>query len=99
MTRALLMVLALLPAAAVAQAPVKDNPPPATPPERPASNRPVLNLRLDNASSFATTNPEKEPAKSLPALGGDARSIPAPRREGSGPTPGGPFPKDTNPQH
>jgi len=74
---------------------------PAEAPQQPAAKkeeRRPLNLRLDNPSSFATTvPPEKESSKGLPALGGDARPIPAPKREGTGATPGGPFPKDTNP--
>ena len=56
--------------------------------------RRTLNLRLDNPSSFATNAPaEKEAAKALPTLGGDARKI-APvegSREASA------IPKDTNP--
>jgi len=99
MTRTLLLVLALLPAAAAAQAPAaKESQPPATPPERPATERPALNLRLDNPSSWATITPgaEKEPAKTLPTLGGDARTVgPTP----STPTGTGPYPKDTLPGH
>jgi hypothetical protein len=99
MIRALLMVVALLPAAAIAQAPVKENPPPAKPPESPATDRPVLNLKLDNPSSWATTAPssEKEAAKGLPTLGGDARRIEPPRGTATGRSDSPVFPKDTNP--
>jgi hypothetical protein len=99
MIRTLLAVLAFLPVAAMAQPPAKEeSPPPAKPPERPATDRPALNLRLDNPSSWATTAPaEKEPVKGLPTLGGDARRIePAPGIAGGrseNPT----FPKDTAP--
>ena len=103
MTRALLVVLivALLPAAAAAQPATKESAPPAKPPESPATDRPVLNLRLDNPASWATTAPnkDKDAPKGLPALGGDARVIAPPRREGGGPTPSTTFPKDSNPNH
>jgi hypothetical protein len=96
MKRALLIALILAAAPAAAQSPAGQ--PAAPAPEQPKAERPALNLRLDNASSFATTAPaDKEPAKGLPALGGDARSIAPARREGTRPTPGGPFPKDSNP--
>jgi hypothetical protein len=91
----LLAVLALIPAAAMAQPPAKEeSTPPAKPPERPAADRPALNLRLDNPSSWATTAPasEKEPAKGLPTLGDDARPV-AP----SLPSESRSFPKDSNP--
>jgi len=91
MMRAVLLLAFALPAAA--QAPAE----PVKAPERPAQ-RPPLNLQLDNPSSFATTSPpEKEPAKGLPTLGDDARRIEPPKRSGSRPAEGGPFPKDTNP--
>ena len=97
MIRTPLLVLALLPAAAAAQAPAaKESLPPTTPSERPATERPALNLRLDNPSSWATIVPgaEKEAAKPLPTLGGDARTVsPTP----SGSTGTGPYPKDTMP--
>ena len=62
-----------------------------------AAERPPLNLKLDNPSSFATIAPaEKKPEPALPTLGGDARKIaPAPEsREAEHPSP-----KDTNPGH
>ncbi|HTM61745.1 MAG TPA: hypothetical protein VL199_15435, partial [Burkholderiales bacterium] len=61
--------------------------------ENPPERRP-LNLRLDNASSFATTAPEKEPARDLPTLGGDARRI---NPGGANATSRDPIPKDSNP--
>jgi hypothetical protein len=69
----------------------------ASPPERPAKERPPLNLKLDNPASFARgAGVENAPAKGLPTLGGDARRLePAPisgQRSESGP-----YPKDTNP--
>jgi hypothetical protein len=96
MKRVLLLALTLVAAPAAAQSAAEK--PAAPAPEQANRERPVLNLRLDNPSSYATTSsPEKEPAKGLPTLGGDARPI-APRGT-SGPRPesGGPFPKDTNP--
>ena len=93
MTRALLLVLVLLPAVAAAQAPANENPQPAKPPERPATERPGLNLRLDNPSSFATIAPAEKQSAPLPTLGGDARKlVPVPEsREAQT------IPKDTNP--
>ena len=86
------LVLALaLPVAA--QVPAEQPKKPENPPER----RP-LNLRLDNASSFATTAPEKEPAKDLPTLGGDARRIEPVRGSTGSRSASEVFPKDTNPQ-
>ena len=64
------------------------------PQEKPAE-RPRLNLKLDNPSSFARVAPaeEKDKAKDLPGLGDGARPLPsAPVGER-----GSPFPKDTNP--
>ena len=85
MMRGLLFLAFALPAAAQ-QAPSE----PAKAPERPP-----LNLRLDNPSSFATVRPaEKEQQKALPTLGGDARQLsPAGARAPSS----DPIPKDTNP--
>ena len=89
MTRALPFVLLLLAAAVSAQ-----QAPTQTPPQEPAvKERRPLNLRLENPASFATTAPaEKEPAKGLPTLGGDARPV-APSSISESPA----FPKDTNP--
>ena len=92
MTRLLLLALAL--AAAPVGAQQTPSPKPQAEPEK--ARRP-LNLQLDNPSSFATTAPDEKPAKDLPALGGDARTFTAPKREGIGPSQTGPFPKDTNP--
>jgi len=94
MIRALLFVAIVLPAAAQqAQAPK----PPAEPKKEPEHRS--LDLRLDNPSSFATTAPlEKEPAKGLPTLGGDARKFEPPAKAGTR-TEGGPYPKDTAPNY
>jgi hypothetical protein len=90
--RALFLALTLIAAPAAAQAPAEKSP--TNPPEQPKAERPSLNLRLDNPSSFATTaSPEKEPAKGLPTLGGDARTLNAPGMR----VPTDPIPKDTNP--
>ena len=92
MIRSLLLTAVLVVAPAAAQEASKETPPPAKPPASPATDRPVLNLKLDNPSSFATIGPaEKKPA--LPTLGGDARKIaPVPTsREATT------IPKDTNP--
>ena len=91
MMRALLFLAIALPAAAQ-----QAQTPPAEPkkPEQKQPERRPLNLRLDNAGSFATTAPEKEPAKDLPALGGNARTLPPAPAAGER---GSPFPKDTNP--
>jgi len=89
--RALFLALTLIAAPAVAQAPAEKSPP--TTPEQPKAERPALNLRLDNPSSFATSAPDKEPAKGLPTLGGDARSLNPPGLR----VPTDPIPKDTNP--
>jgi len=97
MTRMLLVVLALLPPAAMAQEPAKESPAPAKPAERPATDRPSLNLRLDNPSSWATTSGAEKDAKALPTLGGDARRV-EPERGTAGTRSDTPvFPKDTNP--
>jgi len=93
MKRALLLALALIAAPAAAQAPAEK--PAATPPEQPKAERPALNLRLDNPSSFATSaSPDKTPAKGLPALGGDARKL---NPSGAHAPSSDPIPKDTNP--
>jgi hypothetical protein len=94
MKRTLVLALALVAAPAAAQAPAEI--PPAKPLEQPKSERPVLNLRLDNPSSFATIAPaEKGQQKALPTLGGDARPI---NPGGSNAPSRDPIPKDTNPQ-
>jgi hypothetical protein len=94
--RALLLAWILVAAPAAAQAPAEK--PSEKPTEQPKAERPALNLRLDNPSSFATTaSPEKPPAKGLPALGGDARRIePAPGVAGAR-SDSSVYPKDTNP--
>ena len=84
MIRALLVALLV---AGPAAAQEKDKP----------AERPHLNLKLDNPSSFARTAPPEEKAeKGLPSLGANARKI-----EPSGPSrtlPGnGPVPRDANP--
>jgi hypothetical protein len=91
MMRGVLLLLFALPAAAQ-QAPSE----PARAPEAVKTpERPALNLRLDNPSSFATVRPpEKESAKGLPTLGGDARVI---NPGGSNAPSRDPIPKDTNP--
>ena len=90
MIRALLLLAAALPAWAQ-QAPT----PPAEPKkEVKETERRPLNLRLDNAGSFATTAPEKEPEKDLPSLGQNARKLPPAPAAGER---GSAFPKDTNP--
>jgi len=95
MIRLLLLLAVTLPAALPTWAQQAQTPPVEAKKE---PERRSLNLRLDNPSSFATSAPEeKEQPKGLPALGGDARKVEAPKREGAAPTPGGPFPKDTNP--
>lgn len=92
MKRALFLALTLIAAPAVAQAPAEKSP--ANPPEQPKAERPRLNLRLDNPSSFATVAPaEKEQQKPLPTLGGDARTLNQPGMR----VPSDPIPKDTNP--
>ena len=70
---------------------------PAEPPQRAATERPALDLRLDNPASWATVAPQrrKDPREVLPTLGADARPI-VPER----PTPGSAsstYPADTNP--
>jgi hypothetical protein len=76
-----------------AKEPAKEAPPA----ERPAKDRPPLNLKLDNAGSFARgAGLESPPAKGLPTLGGDARPI-APPPLSTQRSESGPFPKDTNP--
>jgi hypothetical protein len=64
--------------------------------DKPAE-RPRLNLKLDNPSSFArVAPPEKEQPKGLPTLGADAK----PAEQSSRPISESPgFPKDSNPGH
>ncbi|MEA3191792.1 MAG: hypothetical protein QOD26_125 [Betaproteobacteria bacterium] len=93
MIRSLLLASALVMAPAAAQESSKEAPAPAKPPERPATQRPSLNLKLDNPSSWATNAPaDKTPPKDLPTLGGDAQSV-APSSISESRS----FPKDTNP--
>ena len=74
----ILVAFSLIACAAVAQAPK-----PAATEERPAAPqttapRPPLNLKLDNPSQYTTVLPrEKAGADGLPALGADARPLPA----------------------
>ncbi len=88
-----LALLLAVTASVAAQEPPAKLPAP-KPAAQPAENRPVLNLRLDNPSSFATIAPADKPA-ALPTLGGDARKI--------APVPGSreatTIPKDSNPAH
>ncbi|HZO01921.1 MAG TPA: hypothetical protein VFB93_12035 [Burkholderiales bacterium] len=93
--RAAFAALSLSAAAAVAsdQAP---KPAPAeersAPPAAPAAPR--LNLRLDNPGGYARETPREGAADAaLPALGGDARTLPA--RTLATPL-DGPFPKDSD---
>ena len=91
MIRAALLAFLLLAGAAAAQ----ESKPPEKKAEKP-QERPRLNLKLDNPSSFATTKPEEKASpKSLPALGGDAQPLPPSGMTSSNPT----FPKDTAPGH
>jgi len=71
---------------------------PAEAPERAAKDRPSLNLKLDNPSSWATVapEPEKERGERLPGLGADARPHPQ-TPPPAVPTSNSPFPKDTTP--
>ena len=95
MIRSLLLASALFAAPALAQEASKDAAAPAKPP---AAERPALNLRLDNASSWATNSPAgKEAARDLPTLGGDARKIEPTMAPVGGKSEGGPYPKDTAP--
>ena len=83
------VAIALLGAAgpAAAQAPKPD-----AAAERPAAPTPRLNLKLDNPARYAQESPAEGGAANLPALGGDARPLPA-----TSPTPNtaGTFPKDS----
>jgi hypothetical protein len=85
------VAIALLGAAgpAAAQAPKPD-----AAAERPAAPAPAprLNLKLDNPGRYAQESPGEGGAAALPALGGDARPLPA-----TSPTPNtaGTFPKDS----
>ncbi len=69
---------------------------PESKPAVPPAERPALNLKLDNPSSFANTQPDAkaEPA-SLPSLGGDARQVPKEKIQPN--TPATPYPADTAP--
>jgi hypothetical protein len=89
MKRGLALLLAITASAAAQEPPAK---PPAP---KPAAERPPLNLKLDNPSSFATIAPAEKKQPALPTLGGDARKIaPVPEsREANT------IPKDTNPGH
>jgi hypothetical protein len=84
------IAIALLGAAGpgAAQAPKPD---PAA--ERPAAPAPRLNLKLDNPARYARESPVEGGGAALPALGGDARPLPAT----SPPTPNtaGTFNKDS----
>jgi hypothetical protein len=88
----LLLALSLCPAAAAAQ----EQKPPAQeerPAASPAEPAPRLNLRLDDAARYSREAPRESPgAAGLPALGGDARPLPA--RSLATPL-DGPFPKDS----
>ena len=67
-------------------------------PQAPArSERPALNLRLDNPASFADMQPEaKAEPETLPTLGGNAR--PVPKEKPLQPqSPASPYPVDTAP--
>ncbi len=61
------------------------------------SERPALNLKLDNPASFANVLPEPkaESAQPLPTLGGDARTVPVEKPMRTQ-TPASPYPPDTN---
>ena len=91
--RAAFAALSLSAAAAVAsdQAP---KPAPAEERSAPAPAAPRLNLRLDNPGGYARETPREGAADAaLPALGGDARTLPA--RSLATPL-DGPFPKDSD---
>jgi hypothetical protein len=92
MRRAAFLVASFLATAAVAQTATDGSKAPEKAPERPR-----LNLKLENPSSFARiTPPEKEPEKDLPGLGSGASK--SGEREFRIPIePSSPFPKDTNP--
>jgi hypothetical protein len=60
--------------------------------ERPAAPAPRLNLKLDNPARYAQESPGAGGAAALPALGGDARPLPAPSPS---PNTAGTFPKDS----
>ena len=67
-------------------------------PQPPArSERPTLNLKLDNPASFANVLPEPkaEAAEPLPTLGADARIVPVEKPSRTSP-PASPYPADTN---
>jgi hypothetical protein len=70
-----------------------------TPESKPAVaplERPALNLKLENPSSFANTQPDaKVEPESLPSLGGNARQVPKEKLQPQ--TPASPYPPDTAP--
>ena len=84
----------LLCCASSAFAQTKDAEAPQPPPR---SERPALNLKLDNPASFANVRPEPkaEAAEPLPTLGGDARTVPVEKPLRTQ-TPASPYPPDTN---
>jgi len=67
-------------------------------PQAPArSERPALNLKLDNPASFANMQPDtKAEASSLPTLGGDALQVPK-EKPLQPQSPASPYPVDTAP--
>jgi hypothetical protein len=93
---ALAFAAAAWPAAAQTPAPAEERP--ASSPASPApSPSPRLNLKLDNPAQYSRETPQDSgSAELLPALGGDARSLPAtastPSRNASSP-----YPQDSNP--
>jgi hypothetical protein len=95
---ALLVACALGAAAPAVAQTTKQTPGAAQPPERPAAERPALNLKLDNPSSWATAGPDagKESANGLPKLGADARPINPPDESRSGPRTS-PYPSEPSP--
>jgi len=95
MIRAALFVAAFIAGSAMAQNAADRKP---DEKDKQPAERPRLNLRLDNPSSFATTAPaEKEQQRGLPSLGDDARRIQRPPAEPGTRPEGGPYPRDTNP--
>ena len=81
MKKASLFVAFAFLAAAGPAAPQTQQPAPAAKEERPAAPqttapRPPLNLKLDNPSQYTTESPRQK-TDGLPALGADARPLPA----------------------
>ena len=70
---------------------------PQAPQPPPRTERPTLNLRLDNPASFAHVLPEpKDPSPAtLPTLGADARTVPVEKPSRTN-TPASPYPPDLN---